>query len=180
MIEKAKRPVIYAGGGIISSDASKELLQFAERMNTPVTTTLMGITGFPPDHPLSLGMLGMHGTAYANMAVTKCDLLLAMGARFDDRVTGKVKQFAPEAKIIHIDIDPAELGKNVNIDLGIKGDVKHFLRELLELPQRKTMGKNSNGLEDLLPVKILCKGSKTPICYRRDLQTNPGQGHYLY
>ena len=139
MIEKAKRPVIYAGGGITSSNASAELLQLAERINAPVTTTLMGITGFPTEHPLCLGMLGMHGTAYANMAITECDLLLALGARFDDRVTGKVKKFAPKAKIIHIDIDPAELGKNVNINLGIKGDVKQFLKELLELLPSKKM-----------------------------------------
>lgn len=138
LILNAKRPVIYAGGGIISSDASSELLQLAEKINVPVTTTLMGITGFPADNPLSLGMLGMHGTAYANMAVTKCDLLLALGARFDDRVTGNVAKFAPEAKIIHVDIDPAELGKNVNITLGIKGDVKQCLKELLKvLPQKQ-------------------------------------------
>jgi len=133
MIVNSKRPVIYAGGGIISSDASQELLQLAEKINAPVTTTLMGITGFPADNPLSLGMLGMHGTAYANLAVTNCDLLLALGARFDDRVTGNVARFAPKAKIIHIDIDPAELGKNVNIDLGIQGDVKLFLKELLDI-----------------------------------------------
>ncbi|NLZ54727.1 MAG: biosynthetic-type acetolactate synthase large subunit [Thermoanaerobacteraceae bacterium] len=138
MIINAKRPVIYAGGGIISSDACDELLQLAEKINVPVTTTLMGITGFPAENPLSLGMLGMHGTAYANMAVTQSDLLLAFGARFDDRVTGNVAHFAPKAKIIHIDIDPAELGKNVNVTLGIKGDVKLFLKELLKiLPQKK-------------------------------------------
>jgi len=138
MIINAQRPVIYAGGGIISSDACDELLQLAEQINTPVTTTLMGITGFPADNPLSLGMLGMHGTAYANMAVTHCDLLLAFGARFDDRVTGNVAKFAPKAKIIHVDIDPAELGKNVNVTLGIKGNVKLFLKELLGiLPLKK-------------------------------------------
>jgi len=130
MIEHAKKPVIYAGGGIISSGASEELMKLAESINIPVTTTLMGMTGFPTEHPLSLGMLGMHGTAYANMAVTECDLLIALGARFDDRVTGKVREFAPKAKIIHVDIDNAELGKNVNIHLGIQGDVKWFLEEL--------------------------------------------------
>lgn len=133
MIKKAKKPVIYVGGGIISANASAELLQLVERINVPVTTTLMGITGFPTEHPLCLGMLGMHGTAYANMAVTESDLLLALGARFDDRVTGNVAQFAPKARIIHVDIDPAELGKNVNITLGIKGDVKQFLKELLKI-----------------------------------------------
>jgi acetolactate synthase-1/2/3 large subunit len=163
MIEKAKRPVIYAGGGITSSNASDELLQLAERINAPVTTTLMGITGFPTEHPLCLGMLGMHGTAYANMAITECDLLLALGARFDDRVTGKVKKFAPKAKIIHIDIDPAELGKNVNINLGIKGDVKQFLKELLELLPSK---KNEQWLRTVMnwknsyPLKYCNKGLK--------------------
>ncbi|MGI5857717.1 MAG: biosynthetic-type acetolactate synthase large subunit [Tepidanaerobacteraceae bacterium] len=163
MIEKAKRPVIYAGGGITSSNASAELLQLAERINAPVTTTLMGITGFPTEHPLCLGMLGMHGTAYANMAITECDLLLALGARFDDRVTGKVKKFAPKAKIIHIDIDPAELGKNVNINLGIKGDVKQFLKELLELLPSK---KNEQWLRTVMnwknsyPLKYCNKGLK--------------------
>lgn len=138
MILKSERPVIYAGGGIISADASGELAQLAEKINAPVTTTLMGITSFPTEHPLSLGMLGMHGTAYANMAVTNCDLLLALGARFDDRVTGNVAQFAPKAKIIHVDIDAAELGKNVNVTLGIKGDVKEFLKELLKaLPPKE-------------------------------------------
>ncbi len=163
MIEKAKRPVIYAGGGIISSNASNELLRLAERINTPVTTTLMGITGFPTEHTLCLGMLGMHGTAYANMAVTECDLLLALGARFDDRVTGKLKHFAPKAKIVHIDIDPAELGKNVNINLGIKGDIKQFLKELLEVIPSK---KNEQWIKTLMdwkhsyPLKYCDKGLK--------------------
>ena len=101
MIEKAERPVIYAGGGITSSNSGAELLEFAERIEAPVTTTLMGITSFPAEHPLYLGMLGMHGTAYANKAVTGSDLLIALGARFEDRVTGKIKEFAPNAKIIH-------------------------------------------------------------------------------
>ncbi len=163
MIEKAKRPVLYAGGGIISSDAGDELLQLAERINAPVTATLMGITGFATEHPLCLGMLGMHGTAYANMAVTECDLLLALGARFDDRVTGKVTQFAPKAKIVHIDIDPAELGKNVNINLGIKGDVKQFLKELLEILPSK---KNEQWVRTVMewkhsyPLKYCAKGLK--------------------
>lgn len=163
MIEKAKRPVIYAGGGIISSDAGDELLQLAERINAPVTTTLMGITSFASEHPLALGMLGMHGTAYANMAVTECDLLLALGARFDDRVTGKVTQFAPKAKIVHIDIDPAELGKNVNINLGIKGDVKQFLKELLEILPSKPNERWLSTVTDwkhAYPLKYCDKGLK--------------------
>ncbi len=105
MIADAKRPVIYAGGGVIASDASAELLLFAEAAGIPVTTTLMAIGAIPCDHPLNLGMLGMHGTRYANYAVTECDLLIAIGARFDDRVTGRLQSFAPNAQIIHIDID---------------------------------------------------------------------------
>ncbi|AEE92064.1 acetolactate synthase (acetohydroxy-acid synthase) (large subunit) [Tepidanaerobacter acetatoxydans Re1] len=163
MIEKAERPVIYAGGGIINSDATAELLRLAEKINAPVTTTLMGISGFPTEHPLCLGMLGMHGTAYANMAVTECDLLLALGARFDDRVTGNVKKFAPNAKIIHVDIDMAELGKNIDIDLGIKGDVKRFLTEILEiLPQKKNEQwiKTVANWKDSYPLKYCSKGLK--------------------
>lgn len=163
MIEKAERPVIYAGGGIINSDATAELLRLAEKINAPVTTTLMGISGFPTEHPLCLGMLGMHGTAYANMAVTECDLLLALGARFDDRVTGNVKKFAPNAKIIHVDIDMAELGKNIDIDLGIKGDVKQFLTEILEiLPQKKNEQwiKTVANWKDSYPLKYCSKGLK--------------------
>jgi acetolactate synthase-1/2/3 large subunit len=133
MIDKAQKPVIYAGGGIVSSGACSELLAFAEKISSPVTTTLMGLTGFQTSHPLSLGMLGMHGTAYANLAVTECDLLIALGARFDDRVTGKVDEFAPNARIIHIDIDAAELGKNVENDIAIRSDLKYALNKMTQL-----------------------------------------------
>jgi len=133
LMVQAERPVIYAGGGVISSGASEELRLLAEKLLAPVTTTLMGLGAFPGDHPLSLGMLGMHGTKYANYAVSACDLLIAIGARFDDRVTGKVESFAPEAKIIHIDIDAAEIGKNVRVDVPIVGDVKLVLRQILEI-----------------------------------------------
>ncbi len=134
----SKTPVLYAGGGVNISGAHKELVEIAERCQIPVTTTLMGIGAFPPDHPLYLGMLGMHGTVYANYAVTNCDLLIAVGARFDDRVVGKIEEFAPKAKIIHIDIDPAEIGKNVPVNIGILGDVKKVLIKLLEiLPAQK-------------------------------------------
>jgi acetolactate synthase-1/2/3 large subunit len=131
-IQLALRPVAYAGGGIISSGAARELLELSEKCNIPVTTTLMGKGAFPETHGLSLGMLGMHGTAYANYAVTECDLLIAIGARFDDRVTGHIAKFAPNAKIIHIDIDPAEIGKNVRVDIPIVGDIKKVLHALLE------------------------------------------------
>src|SRR3990167_5133579 len=131
-IQAAKKPIIYAGGGVIAANAAKELKELAEKCNIPVTTTLMGIGAFPETSELSLGMLGMHGTAYANYAVTDCDLLIAIGARFDDRVTGHIEKFAPNAKIIHLDIDPAEIGKNVRVDIPIVGDVKKVLRALLD------------------------------------------------
>ncbi|MBM7853886.1 acetolactate synthase-1/2/3 large subunit [Desulfohalotomaculum tongense] len=132
LIRKSRRPVIYAGGGIINSNASEELIKFAETISAPVVNTLMGLGSIPGDHPLSLGMLGLHGARYANLAVTNCDLLIAVGARFDDRVTGKLESFAPEAKVIHIDIDPAEISKNMIAHLPIVGDTKTVLRALLE------------------------------------------------
>ena len=132
-IGKAKRPVIYAGGGVINSNAAKELKQLGENIRCPVTTTLMGLGGFPAPHELWLGMLGMHGTFRANMAVGNTDLLIAIGARFDDRVTGKLDEFAPAAKIIHIDIDPTSISKNVKVDIPIVGDCKDALKKLLQL-----------------------------------------------
>lgn len=129
-INNSKRPVIYTGGGIITSESSKELFEFAGKGNLPVTTTLMGLGGFPENHHLSLGMLGMHGTVYANFAVTESDVLIAIGARFDDRVTGKIDEFAPHARIIHIDIDPASISKTVRVDIPVVGDAKNILREL--------------------------------------------------
>ncbi len=132
-IGKAKRPVIYAGGGVINANAAKELKQLGENIRCPVTTTLMGLGGFPAPHELWLGMLGMHGTFRANMAVGSTDLLIAIGARFDDRVTGKLDEFAPSAKIIHIDIDPTSISKNVKVDIPIVGDCKDALKKLLQL-----------------------------------------------
>ncbi|MBO8137943.1 MAG: biosynthetic-type acetolactate synthase large subunit [Desulfotomaculum sp.] len=139
-IMASERPVIYAGGGVISAGAHRELKKLAELMVAPVTTTLMGLGAFPEDHPLSLGMLGMHGTRYANYAVCECDLLLAVGVRFDDRVTGKIESFASQAKIIHADIDPAEIGKNVPADISIVGDLKKVLQQLLERLEAKLPG----------------------------------------
>jgi len=130
-IAASKRPLIYAGGGVISSNAAKELTELAIKCKISVTTTLMGRGVFPDTNELSLGMLGMHGTVYANYAVQECDLLIAIGARFDDRVTGHIAKFAPKAKHIHIDIDPAEIGKNVKIDIPIVGDIKTVLKELV-------------------------------------------------
>ncbi|MBS3910219.1 MAG: biosynthetic-type acetolactate synthase large subunit [Actinobacteria bacterium] len=131
MMNKAEKPIIYAGGGIIKSQAWDELKELAELIQVPVTTTLMGKGAFPDEHPLSLRMLGMHGTRYANYAIMDSDLILAVGVRFDDRVTGKVSTFAPHAKIIHIDIDPAEIGKNVAVDVPIVGDLKVVLGDLV-------------------------------------------------
>lgn len=133
LLEKAERPVFLVGGGVISSGAAPEVRELAEKLNLPVTMTLMGLGGFPGDHDQSLGMLGMHGTYYANMAVAHCDVLLAVGARFDDRVTGKVDAFAPNAKIIHIDIDPSSIQKNVKVDVPIVADCKRALTKLLEV-----------------------------------------------
>ena len=140
LILAAERPVIYAGGGVIISGADRELRALAELLCAPVTATLMGIGGFPADHPLYLGMLGMHGTRYANYAVCECDLLIAVGARFDDRVTGKVESFAPEAKIVHIDIDPAEIRKNVRVDVAVVGDVKKVLAGLMPMLSARVKG----------------------------------------
>ncbi|OAT82370.1 biosynthetic-type acetolactate synthase large subunit [Desulfotomaculum copahuensis] len=136
LIAAARRPVIYAGGGIINARAGGELLELAEKIAAPVTNTFMGLSGFPGDHPLFLGMLGLHGTRYANLAVTECDLLIALGARFDDRVTGRLDAFAPNAALIHVDIDPAEIGKNVRINVPIVGDVKQVLQALLPLVEK--------------------------------------------
>ena len=129
-ITAAHRPVICAGGGAITSGSSAALRQLAELCSIPVTTTLMGKGVFPENHPLSLGMLGMHGTRYANYAVNECDLLIALGVRFSDRVTVRTDAFAPGAKILHIDIDPAEIGKNVRVDIPIVGDVRRVLEQI--------------------------------------------------
>lgn len=131
LISKSKRPVLYVGGGVILSNAAEELKKFAHKTKIPVTTTLHGLGAFPETDELSLGMLGMHGTWYSNTAVNYCDLLIALGARFDDRVTGKTDAFAPEAKKIHIDIDPSNISKNVKVDVPIVGDVKRVLQQLL-------------------------------------------------
>ena len=122
LIAQGKQPVIYAGGGVVSSDSAEELARLAETFDLPVTTTLMGLGAFPGDHPLWLGMLGMHGTYTANMAINNCDVLISVGARFDDRVTGRVNSFAARAKIIHIDIDPTSISKNVVVDVPIVAD----------------------------------------------------------
>ena len=135
LIEAAKRPVIYAGGGVIISNAAHELREFVKKTGIPITTTLMGLGMYPETDPLSLKMLGMHGTCYANQAVHDSDLLIAIGARFDDRVTGKISEFIPDAKVIHIDIDPSSVSKNVKVDVPIVGDCKRVLQEINKIVQ---------------------------------------------
>lgn len=130
-IKKAEKPVILAGGGVITANASEELKKFAKKTKIPVVLTLMGLGGFPTEHPLHLGMIGMHGTRYGNNAIMETDLLIAMGCRFDDRITGKISEFAPHAKIIHVDIDPASIGKNVSVEVPIVGDVRYVLEQFI-------------------------------------------------
>lgn len=137
LINEAKRPLILAGRGVIISQAAEELKELAEKSQIPVTTTLLGIGAFPENHMLSFGMVGMHGTGYANKALDSTDLLIAIGTRFSDRVTGKITSFCPHAKIIHIDMDPAEIGKNVRVDVPIVGDVKAVLQAMNKLIEKK-------------------------------------------
>jgi len=131
-IEEADKPLIFAGGGVVMADAADEVRELAVENNIPVTTSLQGLGSFPEDNELSLGMLGMHGTGCANRSVTECDLLIGLGVRFDDRATGKIESFAPHAKVIHVDIDPAEISKNIHADIPIVGDAKRVLSNLNE------------------------------------------------
>ncbi|HHQ42068.1 MAG TPA: biosynthetic-type acetolactate synthase large subunit [Chromatiales bacterium] len=133
LILSAKRPMIYTGGGVVLDDAAAELTEFARLLGYPVTNTLMGLGGFPGTDPQFVGMLGMHGTYEANMAMHNCDVLIAIGARFDDRVTGNVEKFCPHARIIHVDIDPSSISKNVKVDIPIVGSVRNVLREMIKL-----------------------------------------------
>ncbi len=165
LMMNSERPVIYAGGGILNSHATAELVELAEILSAPVTNTFMGLSGFPGDHPLFLGMLGLHGTRYANLAVTHCDLLIALGARFDDRVTGKISGFAPNAAVIHVDIDPAEIGKNVRVHVPIVGDVKQVLRAVLAQVKKKD---RSGWLEQVGQWK-----AQYPLTYDRDGSFKP-------
>lgn len=130
LINSSSKPLIYAGGGVVSSDASQELLEFAEKIHAPVTLSLMGMGGFPATHPYYTGMIGMHGTKTSNMAATECDLLIAIGARFSDRVVSRMERFAPNARILHIDVDEAEINKNIRSSRFIIGDVREVLRAL--------------------------------------------------
>lgn len=150
LIVESRQPLLYIGGGAIAANAHAQLQEFAERFQLPVTTTLMGIGAFDEEHPLSVGMLGMHGTAYANFAVSECDLLIAVGARFDDRVTGKLDEFASRAKVIHIDIDPAEVGKNRAPDVPIVGDVRQVLEQILQRARELDLPNSPDGTKEWL------------------------------
>jgi len=167
LITASEKPVIYAGGGIIISHAAEELLQFAELIAAPVTGTLMGKGAFPDTHPLSVGMPGMHGTKYANYAIQESDLIIAVGARFDDRVTGKLESFAPSAKIIHIDIDPAEIRKNVRVDVPVVGDAKTVLTKLTALIKQH-QPKTSRWLERVNKWK-----KEFPLHYKKNDMIKP-------
>ncbi len=149
LILASKRPVVYAGGGVVLSEASAELKQFVAALGIPTTTTLMGLGGFPGTHSLFMGMLGMHGTYCANMAVMNTDCLIAIGARFDDRVTGKIDEFAPYAKIIHVDIDPTSISKNVRVDVPIVGGVKEVLKDMTAaIPMGGALSAYKKGVEE--------------------------------
>jgi len=166
LILKSKRPVIYAGGGVITSNAAQELREFAEALNIPTTTTLMGLGAFPGNHPLWLGMLGMHGTYAANMAIGNSDLIIAIGARFDDRVTGKIDEFAPLAKIIHVDIDPTSISKNVRVDIPIVGDCKDVLQKLNKLI-KKELPKGWKSKRSAWPGQVRHWDETHPLTYEQ-------------
>lgn len=172
LIQNAEKPVILAGGGVIISNSSKELIELSELINAPVTTTLLGKGCFPEDHDLALGMLGMHGRRPANFAVDDCDCLIAIGCRFSDRTTGKVDEFAKNAKIIHIDIDPAEIGKNVDVDIPIVGDASIILSNLIKaISQSRATLKNGKWANHLKKFKM----SSIPKTSFDDIPLKPQQ-----
>ena len=164
-IAQSKRPIIYAGGGVILSGASGELNRLVQKTSIPVTTTLLGLGAFPETDTLSLGMLGMHGTVYANHAIMESDLIIAVGARFDDRVTGRLDAFAPHAKIIHIDIDPSAISKNVKVDIPIVGDAQNILSQLNRIVKKPQIKK---WLEKIDNWK-----KKYPLKYKDDAKLRP-------
>lgn len=166
LIKQSTRPVILAGGGVIISNASKELFELAVRCSIPVTTSLMGLGSFPEDHPLSLKMLGMHGSHYANKAIQESDLIIGIGTRFDDRITGKLSEFAPKAKVIHIDIDPTNISKTVLADVPIVGDAKKVLTELLKLLDQPNENLRKEWIEKIQKLK-----KENPLSYKQDNAT---------
>lgn len=176
LIMKSERPVILAGGGVIISNASKELVELAETIPAFVATTLMGKGSIPENHPLSLGFIGMHGSKYANYAVSESDLIIAVGCRFSDRTTGNIAKFAPEAKIIHIDIDPAEIGKNVEVDVPIVGDAKKVLAKLkkyVQYRQRKLWKDKIDEWKKKYPLKYKKDGFKPQYVIERIYEIMP-------
>ena len=167
LMAKAKKPVLYVGGGVIASDSHGELAELVALSGIPVTLTLMGLGAFPGTHPLFMGMLGMHGTYAANMAVHHCDLLIAVGARFDDRVTGKIAEFSPHSKVIHIDIDPTSIRKNFHVDVPIVGDARLILSDLLE-DLRKIRDEEGLTPLDSWHRQIEDWKEEHPLTYRKD------------
>jgi acetolactate synthase-1/2/3 large subunit len=167
LIKKSKRPLIMAGGGVILSKASSELTKFANRIQAPVTATLMGLGAFPAKKQLWLGMLGMHGTYRANMSTAACDLLLAIGVRFDDRVTGRTDSFAPDAKIVHVDIDPTSIQKNIPVTIPVVGDCKTTLKMLNELLEKETIDDGLNELRKPWLTQIGEWKSATPLAFEQ-------------
>ncbi|MDI3310779.1 MAG: biosynthetic-type acetolactate synthase large subunit, partial [Thermoanaerobacterium sp.] len=165
LISSSKRPVIFAGGGVIWSEASKNLYDFAKKHMIPVATSLMGLGCFPENDELSLGLIGMHGSRYANTAVYKSDLVIAVGSRFSDRVAGKAGGLAPNAKVIHIDIDPAEIGKNIDVDVPLVGDIKEVLSLLNTMIKEKD---NREWIHELISIK-----EKTSFKYKDDGKLKP-------
>ena len=161
LINESKKPMIYAGGGVIIAEASKALVELAEKIKAPVTTSLMGTGGFPNNHPLFTGMVGMHGCHSSNYGITKCDLLITLGARFSDRVASHIETFAPHAKIIHVDIDQKEIGKNVRVDAPIIGDLKDILPKLIELVEERPLSQWNEQIDqwkEQYPLKDKHKG----------------------
>lgn len=167
-LNRSERPVISSGGGVSIARAEKSLLLFAEKLSIPVTTTLMGLGSFPGTHPLYMGLAGMHGTRTSNMAVSDCDLFIAVGARFSDRVISNVSRFAPKAQIMHIDIDPAEIGKNIEVDYPITGDVGEILAKLIELTDKKERNEWNSRIEGWK--------AQHPLKYKQDGALHP---HYI-
>jgi acetolactate synthase-1/2/3 large subunit len=166
IIKEAKKPVVFAGGGVILSRAAKELTQLARKIRAPVTSTLMGLGAFPAKDPLWLGMIGMHGTYRANMSSSECDLLIAVGVRFDDRVTGKTDTFAPKAKIIHIDIDPTSIRKNIPVTIPVVGDCRITLQKLNSLLAKEKMGNLKQKRKSWLDQIAEWKATK-PLAYEQ-------------
>src|SRR5713226_1622691 len=168
LIDAAERPLILAGQGVLKAEASGILLQFAEKAGIPVTATLLGLGGFPASHPLALGMMGMHGEAWVNNALQEADLLIALGMRFDDRVTGKLSTFAVNAKKIHAEIDPSEINKNVRADVALQGDLRRTLEQLIPAVRQR---ERPAWLERIAALKA--------DCTRRDVQAIPEDGRLL-